>query len=303
MPDTSPWLTLLISIGVPVLLLLIWTLLIRTFPEVLGEALVKRIQFGYDARLEETKAKNQERLAAGTSSVEFLSSMQSELRMKTIGSAEILWRAILSLKDEFSDIVYHLTILYPEEINSFFHRNDRGPLARLENYRDFQYTTDKIERVLSQPVEETRLFVGDRLWYLFSATRAFYGRLGYLMHLSFENSEYCDWRKDDFILSQLRPLLDSAAIEDARQDPFGGVQILVSHLESEFLREATRVMSGSQGLADSLSDVQATLAYGAQMTRQMQENRIESEQNKSGDKFLLRGKNNRRQFHDPRASI
>ena len=294
MEQISPLLTLLMSVGVPILLLVIWTLVIRTFPVFLGEALVKRIQFGYDERLEETKAKHQERLATGTSSVDFLSSMQSDLRLKTIESAEILWKAILAVEREFSDLVFLLSFLYPHEFDSLFHKYDSGPLATVENYRDIKYTTDKIEHISSSPVEETRLFVGDRLWYLFFVLRAFHGRLGYLFHKSFEKNEYFDWRNDDVILSQLRQVLDDSAIEDARQDPDGGVPIIVSHLESEFLREATRVMSGSQALADSLSDIQATLAYGAQMARERQENRVNAEQGKESSQFQLRGKYNHR---------
>ncbi len=294
MEFVSPVLILVITVGAPILLVLALTLLVRTFPEVLREALAKRIQHGFDVELEETWAIHQERLATGTSSVSFLSSMQSELRVKTIESAESLWRAMLSIKNEYSDIVYLLSIFFPDEISAFLQKEERGPLARVENFRDFQFTTDTFERFTTVSIEETRLFVGDRLWYLFFAFRVFHGRLGYLMHKSFEEREYFDWRKDDHILSQLRPVLDDIAIEDARQDPFGGVQIIVSHLESEFLREATRVMSGSQALADSLSDVQSTLAYGAQMTKEIQENRMYAEQDGVRIRNQSRVRNNSR---------
>jgi len=269
--DLSLWLVLGISIGGPTLLLFVWTLVIRTFPAVLGEGILKRIQFRYDVELEQNKAKHQERLATGTSSVDFLSSVQSDLRLKTIESAEILWKAILTVKKEFSDLVFLLSILNPDEFVSLFHKDDSGPLATVENYRDIKYTTDKIEHISSSQVEETRLFVGDRLWYLFFVLRAFHGRLGYLFYKSFGKNEYFDWRNDHVILGQLRQVLDDSAIEEAGQDPFSGVPTIVSHLESEFLREATRVMSGSQALADSLYDIQATLAYGAQMARESSE--------------------------------
>ncbi|MXZ22717.1 MAG: hypothetical protein F4Y84_19320 [Caldilineaceae bacterium SB0665_bin_25] len=276
MEYVSPLLVLLITVGAPILLVLALTLLVRTFPEVLREALAKRIQHGFDVELEDTRAIHQERLATGTSSVSFLSSMQSELRVKTIESAEILWRAILSIKSEFSDLTYVLSILYPDEIRSNFRNGNLGLLARVEIYRDIECTTDKIERISTNQVEETRLFVGDRLWKLFFVFRAFHGRLGTLMQMSFERYEYLDWREDDFILWQLRQSLDDSAIESAKQDPFGGVQIVVSHLEFEFLREATRVMSGSQTLADSLADVQSTLAVGFQVAREIQEKRKHS---------------------------
>lgn len=267
------WHSVLIIAGVQILILLAWTLVLRTFPRVLGEALVKRIQYGYDSKLEQTKAEFQESLETAKSSVDFLSSMQSELRFKVINSAEILWQAILSIKSEFSDLVFLQSFFYPDEINSFLHKDDGNHLASVRYYSERETVIDKLDGISPQSVEETRLFVGERLWYRFFAYRAYHGRLGYLMRKSFENGEYSDWRKDDFILSQLRPILDDAAIDDANQDPFGGTEIIVSHLEAEFLREATRVMSGSQALADSLADIRTTLLYGAQMTREKKENR------------------------------
>ena len=182
---------LLLSIGGPILLLFIWTLVVRTFPEVLGEALVKRIQFGYDVELEETKAELQESLATLKSSVDFLSSMKSELRKKEIESAEILWKAVIAVKDEFRDIVYLHSILHPKEVNSLLRKDDSGSLESVQDYRNRKFMIDKLERISILPVEETRLFVGDRLWYRFFVLRAFHGRLGVLMRQSFENESVC----------------------------------------------------------------------------------------------------------------
>lgn len=273
MANLSLWQSVLIVIGFQILIHLAWTIALRTFPHVLGEALVKGIQHGYDSKLEQTKAEFQESLETAKSSVDYLSSMQSELRFKVIDSAEILWKAILSTKSEFSDIVFLQSMFYPNEINSFLHDDDGNRLASVKYYSEPNTVIDKMERISPHPIEETRLFVGERLWYRFITYRAYHGRLGVLMRMSLENREYSDWRKDDFILSQLRPILDDSAIDDAIQDPFGGTEVIVSHLESEFLREATRVMSGSQALADSLSDIRTTLLSGAQMTRERKENR------------------------------
>ena len=40
----------------------------------------------------------------------------------------------------------------------------------------------------------------------------------------------------------------------------------MGHIKAEFLREAVRVMSGSQHIADSLSDIQATLLHQKRLT-------------------------------------
>ena len=49
---------------------------------------------------------------------------------------------------------------------------------------------------------------------------------------------------------------------------FGGLNILIAQLESGFLKEAARVMSGSQGFSDSLSDLNSVLQYQNQQIQQ-----------------------------------
>jgi len=44
-----------------------------------------------------------------------------------------------------------------------------------------------------------------------------------------------------------------------KRQKFGGFRQIVAHIEAQFLKEALRVMSGSQHLSDSLSDLQSTL--------------------------------------------
>jgi hypothetical protein len=49
------------------------------------------------------------------------------------------------------------------------------------------------------------------------------------------------------------------AVKKVRESKFNGLADALSQLEAEFLHEATRVMSGSKAMADSLADVQALI--------------------------------------------
>lgn len=70
---------------------------------------------------------------------------------------------------------------------------------------------------------------------------------------------YQDWRKDDGIKQLLTSALSAEYVEKVKGKRFGGLQMALAQLEAEFLHEATRVMSGSKAMADSLANVQSIM--------------------------------------------
>lgn len=111
--ETVPlWLAVVIFAA----LQLAWTLLIRTFPTVLGSAFLKHLEHQQNLKLEQTEAELQSAYSTLKTSVDFLSTVQSELRSKVIASVEPLWAAVLAVKSEFSDVVFLDSILLPNEL-------------------------------------------------------------------------------------------------------------------------------------------------------------------------------------------
>lgn len=84
-------------------------------------------------------------------------------------------------------------------------------------------------------------------------------RYGYLLSQSFERRQFADWRKDNGIGQLLKSVLDQSDITKMRAMELGGLAAAISRLEADFLHEATRVMSGSKAMADSLSDMHSIL--------------------------------------------
>ena len=72
-------------------------------------------------------------------------------------------------------------------------------------------------------------------------------------------------------------------IENAKSKNRGGFQYIISNLEADFLKESARVMSGSRGLADSLSDTQSTLQYGLQWVREHSVKHADAARNSNDD--------------------
>ena len=248
---------------------LVWTLVIRVFPSVLGKAFEKRIEHGYDSKLEQVKAELQASYATLKTSVDFLSITQSELRTKVIASIESLWKIVCGVEKEFADIMIIDRLLLPEEVGEILsgQRHNQTIQQILESHSKLEDWTDKLNRITALETGSERLFVGDRLWLFHSTIRAIHGRFAVLMGESLKQHKYVSWKEDRLMNSHLESCLPTSVIDSAKGKRFGGLQVAITHLESEFLKEATRVMSGSHVLADSLSDIQSVLQYQNQQIR------------------------------------
>ena len=76
------------NLVVTMLIVLLWTILIRTIPSILSKGLEQRIEHRNNKKLEEIKATLQASYSTVGTSVDFLSAVQPELRSKMIASVE-----------------------------------------------------------------------------------------------------------------------------------------------------------------------------------------------------------------------
>ena len=248
---------LLVLVVVVVVVNVAWTLLVRTFPAVLTATLTKGIEHRYATRLSRLKADLDARYSTLKSSVDFLSASQSYLRTRAITSVESLWTAVLEIEREHSDLVFVDNIFVPEEIRNFF---ASGRIKKyLADYSDTEVVSKKMERFTQLTSERERLFSGERLWLRFSTFCRAHGRMAVLAQFSFEKGTYVDWRTDDLMNTILCAILPADVLKRTKRMRVGGFREVTGHLKAEFLKEAIRVMSGSQHVADSLSDLQSTL--------------------------------------------
>ncbi len=160
-------------------------------------------------------------------------------------------------------------ILTLEEIHEFFVSGKINKYIAdcLADYSDTEVVTKKMDRLNQLTSERERLFSGERLWLRYSTFCGAHGRMAMLTHFSFEKGTYIDWRTDDQMGKILRTILSEDVLEQAKKTRDGGFQEVIVHLKAEFLKEAFRVMSGSQHVADSLSDLQSTLLSEQQMLK------------------------------------
>ena len=243
-------------------LLVAWTLLVRRFPEIVSKGIVKHIEHGYNARLEELRGRIRANEAAVTSSVAYVTATQSELRSKVIGSVEALWQSVNDCQEAYSGLVSAHRLLVPNEMDAFFRGDPVGSGVMehwLSEYQGIEFGTEKKEAVDKNISGNEILFVSSRLSALYGGIVAVHGRLGFLAHLSFERGRYVDWRTDKLMGSIMESVLSSDTVEEARTLGIGGLEEIVRSLIAEFIEEASGLMRGSREIEHSVPVLRAML--------------------------------------------
>ena len=207
-------------------------------------------------------------------SVDFLAVNQSELRSSTIAAVQTLWTSVLAIEKEFSAPVFVDGILLQSEKSERFASGKINEY--LSDYCDWDAVAKKLERLGELTPEGNRLLSGEVLWLKFSTLSQAYGRMCWLTRTSMEKGAYVDWKTDKHMNAILRAVLPLDVLERIKEMRMGGFREATSRLKAEFLKEAIRVMSGSQQVAESLSDLQSTL-LAEQQKAGSQRPRVEEE--------------------------
>jgi len=156
----------LVVLGIGGILLVAWTLLVRRFPEILSKGILKHIEHGYNARLEELRGRIRANEAAVSSSVAYVTATQSELRSKVIGSVEALWQSVNDCEEAYAGILSVQRLLVPEEMDAFF-RGERVGSGVVEHwlneYQSVEFANEKKAAVDKHVSGNEVLFVSSRL--------------------------------------------------------------------------------------------------------------------------------------------
>ena len=239
---------------------LLWIIIIKMFPSIIGKSVEKYIQYRLDKRLEEFKSEIHASYSTVMKSADLISSLRTEIMPKFIESADTLWKNVISFKDKYGDLIFLDDILLPNEINEeITSRNNRYIWEILSKYENDTFINKQAIEISKLVSGEQRLFVSDKLWVIYMTIYRVYGRFAWLTHWSIKENEYRNWKDDNAFLSILRVVLPENVIDDAKVQSAGGLRTILIHLEAKFLEEARMVMSGSDGLSQSFSDIQGML--------------------------------------------
>jgi hypothetical protein len=279
--------------GLLALVSLLWpplliVFVLKVFPDFVGKLFLKGIEHQSEIRLtrlkddlaretslqvERAKAELQASYSTLKTSVDVLATGQSGMRVQVIAAVSTLWAAILELRTKFGDVVTFGAVFTSDEITAAINGSGSAKfLGWIERYRENRWLDDKSQQFMRSEIEAARLFCGDRLWLLFYVTRAVYIRLAWLTANSLADGRYQCWREDHGIASLLAGARPADVIALARETQGQGLMSAMSRLEADFLHEATRVMSGSKAISDSLSDMQAVMLLATKRATEVRPN-------------------------------
>ena len=233
----------------------------KLLPGAITKYVDKEIERRSDIKLEKVKRQIESSYATLKTSMEMLTASSTGLHPHIIDSVSALWKLIVQMKHDFSGMVTFDSLFLANEAAEAFQDegNHQNLIAFVEKHRNELDNLAVNGAVIEPNLDRYRLFCGDKLWLIFFIVRAVYMRNSLLIARSFQKHDFDDWRKDDGIRQLLSAVLPTAIIDDVRARKIGGLSIAISQLEAEFLHEATRVMSGSKAMADSLTNMQSVL--------------------------------------------
>ena len=250
----------LISLVITVVLIVLWVLIVRKFPEVLSRGITKRIEHRYDAKLERIKSDMQSDISAMQSSVSLLTASQSEYRNKVISSVDCLWLSIQACQNAYSNVMFLHNILTHDEIEELIDKNDNINFRHiLEEYRDSTFVIEKNRKIECKLTGTEVLYVSSRLWNLYRAILLVHGRAAFLLNQSISRNGYQDWRQDKLMLSAIGDILSEEKISNANKRMIGGLNDILNWIIADFIKEASNLLRNPAELEDSVSKIYSVL--------------------------------------------
>jgi hypothetical protein len=199
------------------------------------------------------------------SSMDFLSASQSGLRAHSVEAVQILWRDILALKAAMAGLWTFEQILLPDEKQDVVSGKDARCRHYLTPYLSEPAYFAHVSPLMNSNAEVHRPFCGERLWLIFVVLRNMHLRSAFLTQQAVENRRHKRLLEDNGIRQFLGAVLSDEVVAEAMKQPLHELNTVVAQLEGIFLQEAVRVMSGSNAIAESLADMQATLLLQTQV--------------------------------------
>lgn len=261
-------------------------LALKVFPGLFSKALLegiaqrnRRALTKYKDELDRSSSMALERAKAslaadyGTlkSSMDFLSASQSGLRAHSVQAIQALWRDVLALKAAMGGLWTFEQILTAGEKQDVVSGQDHRGLDHIAPYLSEAAYIAHISPLLESDAEAHRPFCGERLWLLFVIYRNVHLRSAFLTRQAVEKGRHQRLIDDSGINQLLKTVLSDESVVAARKQPFNDLNSLLVEIEGLFLREAVRVMSGSNAVAESLADMQATLLLQTEALRPSRE--------------------------------
>jgi hypothetical protein len=171
---------------------------------------------------------------------------------RRMAAIEKLWNGVLSLRADFSRVLFFYQILLSSEYDAEYKAGQT--LAASINDVNDQTTVAAIQSV--DAVEQERPYLGETLWLKFFIYRAFLGRIAHLTIQGKRSGHFIDWTSDDGVRQIVSHVLSARTVQAILDGPTAsvGIRRLSDELERSILEEISLILSGKRSAVESFEN-------------------------------------------------
>ena len=159
-----------------------------------------------------------------------------------------MWRAVTSIQEKGRGFLFYVDVLTRQEESRIFadHPEKRSAVA----YGNRDTVSEVLS--LSYQVEQCRPFLGEQLYAMFFAYRAFYYRVPLALHEAATSLNGNSWRADPGINQILQTMLTPDELQELNELPTGAFTQATRMIERNILRQTEMLVSGESSADTSM---------------------------------------------------
>lgn len=176
---------------------------------------------------------------------------------RRLNAIDRIWRGVLALRNNAPQLMMLLDIITVDEYKG---------LTADPRLKDFagDLSENRIAAMIPDKlIEETRPYIGERLWSLFVAYQAVTLRVLFLIHLAQTQHTKVAWFDDPGVRQLLAVALSQEELAEFDSARFGKISLLRRLMDSKIIQAATRVVSGEEFGAEAMRQAREILAATA----------------------------------------
>ena len=201
--------------------------------------------------LEKTKAELDTNRTILNLAISSLANERRTAQKKRIKAAEDIWNTTMEIRDVVSSILFFYSILLPDEYKEGITNRE---LINVEN-ADKSIDEYILKSCSNNEIEKSRIFVGEKLWFLFWSYRAIFLRLGKKFIDLAKNGEVFIWTEDSNIKEYMNLILDENEIEYIKNNhDFKKLNALKEFMEIKIINEIDTLISGEKAATNSFEN-------------------------------------------------
>ncbi|MBF2095759.1 MAG: hypothetical protein IGR80_13500 [Synechococcales cyanobacterium K44_A2020_017] len=223
---------------------------------------LEKLKKHYAIELEQLKSEISQRQDFLSTSLSALSSGYISSRERTLVAIEILWKKILEIKAQVSEVTFFYSILLPSEYSEAASNKTTNIIPEINPSK-----LDDTFAQVSIEVSEMRPFLGESLYRLYYIYRAFAYRQALKVLRRYDKKTIYEWDKnfegkeDDVMYQALKEVFTGEELQNIirNSQPFAPVQDILNAIELKIVVEMNEWIFGRQLVNMSIEEQQRIL--------------------------------------------